>query len=102
MHKALVRALHAAALAFLTDSALRYLDETRGFELGAGPSLTVVDEGFAEKLSTSTLRSDVYAFVFDQRAHGRHRPPGHQDHAHPSGLTSRFERPDSPPAGRTR
>jgi lipid-binding SYLF domain-containing protein len=55
------------ALFFMTDTALRYLNESKGFELGAGPSLTVVDEGFAKKMSTSTLRSDIYAFVFSQK-----------------------------------
>jgi lipid-binding SYLF domain-containing protein len=55
------------ALFFMTDSALRYLNKSDGFELGAGPSLTVVDEGFAKKMTTTTLRSDVYAFVFSQK-----------------------------------
>jgi len=55
------------ALFFMTDGALRYLDQSKGFELGAGPSLTLVDEGFAKKMSTSTLRSDIYAFVFSQK-----------------------------------
>jgi lipid-binding SYLF domain-containing protein len=55
------------ALFFMDPSALRYLDQSKGFELGAGPSLTVVDEGFAKKMSTSTLRSDIYAFVFSQK-----------------------------------
>ena len=54
------------ALFFMTDSALRYLEESEGLSLGAGPSLVVVDEGFAAKMSTTTLRSDVYAFVFYQ------------------------------------
>lgn len=34
--------------------------------IDAGPSLTVVDSGFATKLSTTTLRDDVYAFVWGQ------------------------------------
>jgi lipid-binding SYLF domain-containing protein len=55
------------ALFFMTDSAVRYLDESRGFELGAGPSLVIVDEGMAAKLSTTTARSDIFAFIFDQR-----------------------------------
>jgi len=55
------------ALFFMTDSALKYLDQTGGFEIGAGPSLVLVDEGFAKKMSTTTLRSDVYAFVFSQK-----------------------------------
>jgi len=54
------------ALFFMTDAALAYLDRSDGFELGAGPSLTVVDEGFARSLTTSTARGDVYAFVYGQ------------------------------------
>ena len=55
------------ALFFMRESALRYLEETKGFELGAGPSLTVVDKGFATKMSTNTVRSDIYAFVFSEK-----------------------------------
>ena len=52
------------ALFFMTDSALGYLDKSGGFSLGAGPSLTVVDKGFASSMTTSTARSDIYAFTF--------------------------------------
>jgi lipid-binding SYLF domain-containing protein len=52
------------ALFFMTDKALAYLDKSGGFELGAGPSLTVVDDGFAKSFTTTTVRSDVYSFSF--------------------------------------
>lgn len=55
------------ALFFMNDGALRYLDESRGFEIGVGPSVVVVDQGLAKSITTSTLASDVYAFIFDQR-----------------------------------
>ncbi len=55
------------ALFFMSDSALAYLDKSGGFELGAGPSLVVLDEGAAKSLTSSTLTQDVYAFVFDQK-----------------------------------
>ncbi len=54
------------ALFFMTDSALSYLDKSGGFSLGAGPSLTVADKGFAASMNTSTVRSDIYAFTFGQ------------------------------------
>jgi len=54
------------ALFFMTDKALEYLNRSGGFELGAGPSLTVVDAGFAKTLTTTTARDDVYAFVYGQ------------------------------------
>jgi lipid-binding SYLF domain-containing protein len=55
------------ALFFMSDDALRQLDQTRGFEVGVGPSVVIVDEGVARSITTSTLTSDVYAFIFDQR-----------------------------------
>ena len=32
-----------------------------------GPSVVIVDEGFAKTLTTTTLQNDVYAFIFDQK-----------------------------------
>src|SRR5262247_2131081 len=55
------------ALFFMTDSALAYLNKSGGFELGVGPSIVVVDEGKAKTLTTTTGRSDVYAFIFSQK-----------------------------------
>ena len=55
------------ALFFMTDSALAYLDKSGGWAIGTGPSVVVVDQGMARSLTTTNLRSDVYAFVFDQK-----------------------------------
>jgi lipid-binding SYLF domain-containing protein len=55
------------AMFFMTDSALDYLDRSEGFEIGAGPSVVVVDEGMARSLTSTTLKDDVYAFIFGQR-----------------------------------
>ena len=55
------------ALFFMDRDALRQLDATRGFELGVGPSVVIVDKGLGKSLTTNTLTSDVYAFIFDQR-----------------------------------
>lgn len=54
-------------LFFMTDAALNYLDKSDGWELGTGPSIVVVDKGAAKSLSTTTAKSDVYAFFFDQK-----------------------------------
>jgi lipid-binding SYLF domain-containing protein len=51
----------------MDDASLRYLDQSGGFELGTGPSLVVLDKGFGKNLSTTTLRSGVYAFIFNQK-----------------------------------
>jgi lipid-binding SYLF domain-containing protein len=54
-------------LFFMDADSLRYLDSSAGFELGTGPSLVVLDEGFGKNLSTTTLQKGVYAFIFDQK-----------------------------------
>jgi lipid-binding SYLF domain-containing protein len=55
------------ALFFMTDAALHYLDASGGWALGTGPSLVVDDQGVARSLTTTNIRADVYAFVFDQQ-----------------------------------
>ncbi len=55
------------AMFFGTDEALGYLDRSDGWEIGSGPSVTIVDEGLAKSLSTTTLKDDVYVFFFDQK-----------------------------------
>jgi lipid-binding SYLF domain-containing protein len=54
-------------LFFMTDSALAYLDQSGGFELGVGPSIVVVDAGKAKAMTTTTMQNAIYAFIFDQR-----------------------------------
>lgn len=54
-------------LFFMTDDALKYVDSARGWEIGVGPSVVVVDQGAAASFTTTTSKSDVYAFVFDQK-----------------------------------
>lgn len=55
------------AMFFMNDAALASLDHAKGFEVGVGPSIVVLDEGLAKKTTSTTLRDDVYAFVFGQR-----------------------------------
>jgi lipid-binding SYLF domain-containing protein len=55
------------ALFFMSDDALTRLDASEGFEVGVGPSVVVVDQGVARSLTTTTLASDVYAFIFGQQ-----------------------------------
>ncbi|WP_397448647.1 YSC84-related protein [Pseudomonas sp. NA-150] len=50
----------------MSDKALKYVRETKGWEIGVGPTVVVVDEGIAKNLSSSTLKDDAYAFIFDQ------------------------------------
>ncbi|MGQ0623024.1 MAG: YSC84-related protein [Panacagrimonas sp.] len=55
------------ALFLMNDKGLAYLDKSEGWEIGVGPTVVVVNEGVAKNLSTSTLKDDAYAFIFDQQ-----------------------------------
>lgn len=51
----------------MSDKAIKYVKDTKGWEIGVGPTVVVVDEGVAKNLSTSSLKEDAYAFIFDQQ-----------------------------------
>ncbi|MDB5970451.1 MAG: twin-arginine translocation pathway signal protein [Hydrocarboniphaga sp.] len=51
----------------MNAKALDYIHKTQGWEIGVGPTVVVVDEGVARNISTSTLKDDAYAFIFDQQ-----------------------------------
>ena len=51
----------------MNDDAVKYLEESQGWEIGVGPTVVLVNAGVAENLSTSTLKEDAYAFIFDQK-----------------------------------
>ena len=54
-------------LFFMDEESLNYLDQSDGWEVGTGPSLVVLDQGFAKSLSTTTLQKGVYAIIFNQK-----------------------------------
>ena len=51
----------------MSNKAVDYVHKSDGWELGVGPTVVVVNEGVAKNLSTSTLKDDAYAFIFDQQ-----------------------------------
>jgi lipid-binding SYLF domain-containing protein len=51
----------------MNGSAVKYIHDTQGLEIGVGPTVVVVDQGVAKNLSTSTLKDDAYAFIFNQQ-----------------------------------
>jgi lipid-binding SYLF domain-containing protein len=55
------------ALFFITPADLAYLKKSSGWSLGVGPSIVVADAGFGVDTSTTTIKSGVYAFIFDQK-----------------------------------
>ena len=58
---------YAYVVFLMSDKAVKYLDKSKGWEFGVGPTVVVVNEGVAKNLSSSTLRNDAYAFIFDQQ-----------------------------------
>jgi lipid-binding SYLF domain-containing protein len=55
------------ALFFMNEKALQQLDKADGFEVGVGPSVVVMDEGKAKNTTTTTMKEDIYAFIFGQK-----------------------------------
>lgn len=51
----------------MNDKAVEYLEKSKGWEFGVGPTVVAVNEGVARNLSTTTLKDDAYAFIFDQQ-----------------------------------
>jgi lipid-binding SYLF domain-containing protein len=55
------------AMFLMNDKAIAALDANDGFEVGAGPSVVVVDQGMAKSVTTTTAKDDIYAFIFGQK-----------------------------------
>ncbi len=55
------------ALFLMNQKAVDWVNNTRGWEIGTGPSVVIVDKGMARTFSTDTLHSGIYAFTFDQQ-----------------------------------
>ncbi|MFO7962667.1 MAG: lipid-binding SYLF domain-containing protein [Desulfobacterales bacterium] len=58
---------YAYVVFLMNDKAKNYLEKSEGWSIGVGPTVVVVDEGIAKNLSSTTLRDDAYAFIFDQQ-----------------------------------
>jgi lipid-binding SYLF domain-containing protein len=58
---------YSYAMFFMDPTALKQLDKADGFEIGVGPSVVVVDEGMGKNATTTTMKKDIYAFVFGQK-----------------------------------
>ena len=55
------------ALFLMNQKAVDWVNNTRGWEIGTGPSVVIVDKGLARSFTTDTLHSGIYAFSFDQQ-----------------------------------
>jgi esterase/lipase superfamily enzyme len=52
----------------MTNSAITTLTSDAGLSVGVGPTVVVVDAGTARSMTTTTVQSDVYAFLFNEQS----------------------------------
>jgi lipid-binding SYLF domain-containing protein len=57
---------YSYALFLMTPSAVAYLDQNHGLEVGVGPSIVVVNSGAGKNITTTTTKKEIYAFIFGQ------------------------------------
>jgi lipid-binding SYLF domain-containing protein len=55
------------AMFLMTDAAITAVSSGAGLSVGVGPSVVVVDAGMGKTMTTTTLKSDVYAFIYGQQ-----------------------------------
>ena len=55
------------ALMFMTPEALDRFQSKSGFELGVDGSIAIVESGVTAEIDTANLRTDMVAFVFDEK-----------------------------------
>lgn len=51
----------------MNDKVVKFLDKNNGWEVGAVPSLVLLDEGGRKSIAASSVRDETYANVFDQQ-----------------------------------
>lgn len=54
------------AMILMTPESIQHLDSADGWSVGVGPSVVVADAGMGKDITTTTERSDVYAFIYGQ------------------------------------
>lgn len=54
-------------MVLMDQKSLDYVSESAGWEIGSGPNVTIADEGFARKFSTTSLQEGIYVFFIDQK-----------------------------------
>jgi lipid-binding SYLF domain-containing protein len=55
------------ALFFMDQKSVDWINTTRGWEIGTGPSVVIVDKGMARSFTSASMHSGIYAFTFDQQ-----------------------------------
>jgi lipid-binding SYLF domain-containing protein len=54
-------------MALMSDAAVEHVETSSGWDLGTGPSIVIVDSGMAKKMTTESMKDDVYLFTFSQK-----------------------------------
>ncbi len=58
---------YSQVMFFMTEDALKYLDQSKGFEVGADANVAVADAGLNVDANSSTIQDPIVAFVFGQK-----------------------------------
>ena len=51
----------------MNANALQQIEKAEGFDVGVGPTVVVLDEGIVKSMTTTTMKDDIYAFIFSQK-----------------------------------
>jgi lipid-binding SYLF domain-containing protein len=55
------------AIFFMTEAELTKFKDSSGWNIGMAPTIVLIDAGAAKDMNTTSLKSNIYAFVFDQK-----------------------------------
>ncbi len=58
---------YSEVLFFMTEDALKYLDRSKGFELGADVNAAVVNQGVNVDANSTSIQEPIQVFVFGQQ-----------------------------------
>ena len=51
----------------MTEDALRYLDQSKGFEVGADANVAVINQGITVDATSTTIQDPIVGFAFGQK-----------------------------------
>jgi lipid-binding SYLF domain-containing protein len=55
------------AIFFMSKAVLKEFETSKGYEIGTGPSVVVLDAGAAKDVNTLTAKAGAFAFIFGQK-----------------------------------
>ena len=54
------------AVFFMSQGEMKKFENSKGWDIGAAPTGVIVDKGAGKEINTTTAKSGVYAFIFNQ------------------------------------